>query len=90
MDVGTATLIGDVDGGWPGPAKRYRLNPPLDGHAEVVVFTAKAFGQKETVVTPVSGASLKRLRGSVTGYTEHAYALFVAGYALIEEEGNDG
>lgn len=82
----TATLVdGDVPG-FAGPARRYALSEPLAGHDEVIVFAVDAFGQQETIVTPVSGPSIKRLPGSISGYLNHEYALFVAGYALVEEE----
>lgn len=82
MSEKTAVCIDPDVPGWAGPARRYRLEPPLLGHEQVIVFTARAFGQSETVITPVSGASIQRLPGSVAGYENPEYALFVAGYAL--------
>jgi len=90
MSEKTAVCIDPDVTGWAGPAKRYRLDPPLLGHKEVVIFTARAFGQSETVITPVSGASIQRLPGSVTGYENPEYALFVAGYALNETNPKEG
>lgn len=80
-----AYLIEEGLGGWAGPAARYRLDPPLEGHPEVVIFTTRMFEHVETVITPVSGASISRLPGSVHGFENPDYALFVAGYALAEE-----
>lgn len=84
----TATLIDPDVPGFAGPAKRYALSEPLNGHDEVVVFAVDAFGQQETIVTPTSGPSIRRLPGSISGYLNHEYALFVAGYALAA--GEDG
>lgn len=83
----TAHLIEDDIPGFAGPAKRYRLSEPLGGEGEVLIFTSTLFNNPETVVTTARrGASIRRLPGSIQGYTNHEYALFVAGYALGEDE----
>lgn len=87
MSEKTAVCIDQDVPGWAGPAKRFRLEPPLLAHSEVIIFTASAFGHSETVVTPVSGASIQRLPGSVSGFENHEYSLFIAGYALVDESG---
>lgn len=81
--VPEAHLIEDDIPGFAGPAKRYRLDTPLDGNDTVLIFTSSLFNTPETVVTSgAAGSSIRRLKGSVSGYTSHDYALFIAGYAL--------
>ncbi|GAA4809706.1 hypothetical protein [Tomitella cavernea] len=103
MEAGRATLVMGVVGGFAGEARCYRMDPPLAGHEFVTVFTSVGPvdqrtgepSQQETVVVPSHGPErggaakiMVRLPGSISGFASHAYALFVAGYAL--EEAADG
>jgi len=85
--VKTARLVEAGIGGFAGPARLYELSEPLAGHDRVVVYTSSLYGNEETVVVGESGVSMRPLPGSLRGFTNHEYALFVAGYAL-EEDGN--
>ncbi|WP_182357791.1 hypothetical protein [Tomitella gaofuii] len=89
--MNTAKLMLDEIGGFAGPARCYEMFPPLAGQRFVTVFTSEAFKNRETVVVPSYGPdrggaakSMQRLPGSVSGFAQHEYALFVAGYALEE------
>ncbi len=89
--VPTAHLIDDDVPGFAGEAKKYRLSEPIrhveggreQAEHEVIVFISTKFNNPETVVTTARrGASIRRLPGSIQGFTNHEYSLFVAGYAL--------
>lgn len=81
-------------GGFAGPARCYRLNPPLGGHEFVTVWVQDAFGAQgpEAVVVAAhdeSGAAknMTRLPGSYVGATPaHSGALWLNGYEIASPE----
>lgn len=94
----TATEVNDNVGGMPGPARCYRLDPPLSGAEYVTVWTQDAFGASspEAVVVAAVGESgaakaMTRLPGSYVGETPtHSAALRLSGYEItspaVDEE----
>jgi|SRR5699024_3090637 len=94
MSMNTARLaLADV-GGFTGEAHCYELFPPLEGNRFVTVFTCSLYGNTETVIVPArsdgSARSMSRLPGSISGFANHEYALFTAGYALAEPQPTGG
>lgn len=96
-DAAEAVLVMEDVPGFAGVARCYRLSPPLAGHEHVTIFATDRRGQRETVIVASHGPeragaakSMGRLPGSVSGFANHEYALFVAGYALNETEPKEG
>jgi len=85
----TATLLKDLDG-FTGDASLYRLDPPLDGHAYVVVSATYAlFGSPpglQTYIFPSDAdgqvTNWGELDGSYEGDLDHEKALHRAGYTV--------
>lgn len=90
----TATEVNDNVGGFAGPARCYRLDPPLGEHEYVTVWVQDAFGAQgpEAVVVAAhdeSGAAknMTRLPGSYVGATPaHSGALWLNGYEIASPE----
>ncbi len=88
--MNTATEVNSNVGGFAGPARCYRLDPPLGEHEYVTVWVQDAFGAQgpEAVVVAAldkSGAakSMTRLSGSYVGATPtHSGALWLSGYEI--------
>lgn len=92
-DAGEAVLVMDEVPGFAGVARCYRLSPPLAGHQFVTIFATDRRGQRETVIVASHGPEkagaakyMGRLPGSISGFANHEYALFVAGYALGDDD----
>ena len=67
----TATFIRTV--GWPGDARLYRLDPPLDGHDHVIV---------SAIVVRTFAASAEGAAAGDGGALDHEQALRNAGYEV--------
>ena len=85
--MATATMVKKLGGTWTGDARLYRLTPPLDDAAYVVVSATNAmFTGPETYIFPAdaSGEVIDwlELRGSFRGGLDHAEALSGAGYVI--------
>jgi mono/diheme cytochrome c family protein len=82
--VPSATLLLRNLPGYRGEAHLYRLDPPLDGHTDVVVTSTRAGrgGGPVTVVHAADGAAAW-LPGSARGAYGHLEALLRAGYRQI-------
>ena len=89
-----ATEVNADVGGRAGPARCYRLDPPLAGAELVTVWVQDAFGSSgpEAVVVQArneTGAPLNmtRLPGSYVGAEPtHSGALFLSGYRIVIPE----
>ena len=89
--MNTATEVNSNVGGFAGPARCYRLNPPLGEDEYVTVWVQDAFGAQgpEAVVVAAhndSGAAknMTRLPGSYVGATPtHSGALWLNGYEIV-------
>lgn len=89
MSAGKAIEVSEP-GGFAGPAKCFKLDPPLQGNEYVTIWTQDAYGASSPEVVVVAakdetGAAknLVRLVGSYVGETPtHSGALFLAGYLV--------
>lgn len=90
--MGVATRIIANTGGFAGTAHTFQLAPPLDGFEFVTVFAVDMPGTQhdETTIVPAredgSAILMNRLPGSIVGWADHAKALGLAGYSVVEPE----
>lgn len=88
--MATATRILKDIGGYAGVAHTYRLSEPLDGFDVVTVFAVDYPGTQNDETTIVgareNGAAyvMNRLPGSLVGWCDHAKALGLAGYDVVD------
>jgi len=89
--MGTATLVEGDLGGHPGPARLYRIDPPMAGADHIVIYTRPpAYGQQGQVVVvladdtgAVLGRDVRPQAGThVSPNPSHTLALQLAGYEV--------
>lgn len=87
MPTPSATLILRGLPGYQGEANLYRLDPPLQGHDEVIVTTSHAGRHTHRPVTAIHAAdgTATWLPGSKPGTYGHHAALIRAGYRRITD-----
>lgn len=92
--MATATKIRDDVGGFAGPGTLYELSPPWQGADHVVLYYQPPMfgmsGQLCVILATPNGASvLPDVRPQpgtyVTDKPDHALALRIAGYELVED-----
>lgn len=88
--MNTATFIRTLDG-WKGDARLFKVDPPLDSAAYVVVSAVTVpFTGPETFIFAADAegevTSFSELPGSFSGDLDHARALQDAGYSIEMED----
>lgn len=90
----TATMVADNLSGFAGPGTLYRVDPPLKGTEYVLLYyRPEMFGQPGQLNVILSdpygavfGGDVRPQQGTyVTDKPDHALALRIAGYELVED-----